>query len=92
MCWNKRCVNPEHLRVVTNKQNSENVRGASTRSTTGIRGVYRRGNGKYRATVTHHYEVIEVGLFNTLEEAEEAVVAKRNELFTHNSPDRRDIA
>ena len=32
----------------------------------------------------HHY----LGLFPTLEQAEAAVVAKRNELFTHNDMDR----
>jgi hypothetical protein len=38
-CRNRACVNPDHLRQVTNKQNMENLSAESTRSSSGIRGV-----------------------------------------------------
>jgi len=60
------------------------------RGISGIRGVswYKR-SGKWRAGVwsakRYHY----VGSFTDLADAEAAVIAKRNELFTHNDADRR---
>jgi len=44
--------------------------------------------GKWRAEVTHHGRKFHVGLFASIDEAEAAVIAKRNELFTHNAADR----
>lgn len=86
-CHTPRCVNPNHLRPVTHKQNMENHSGATARSTTGIRGVY-RSREKWRASVMHDRELHELGVFPTKEEAEEAVVAARIKLYTHNDRDR----
>ena len=91
ICHNIKCVRPAHLRPVTPKQNSEHQLGASKNSKTGVRGVYieARGNSvRYRAAVRHNRKVHTVGSFETLEEAESAVVSKRLELFTHNDQDR----
>jgi hypothetical protein len=89
-CLNRLCVNPEHLRPATAKQNNENRAGAQANSLTGVRGVtFDAGKRKYRARVRHNRQLIHVGWFHTIEEAETAVVAKRNELFTHNELDRR---
>lgn len=87
-CHNRRCVNPDHLRTVSHKQNAENHQGgARSDSGSGIRGVHRSGN-RWRATVRHHNKQIHVGYFGTSEEADLAVRAKRNELFTSNDMDR----
>lgn len=86
-CHNRSCVNPAHLRIATNKQNRENLRGASRNSASGVRGVQER-HGRYRAYLTHNKKRINVGTFDTIEEASKAVTAKRNELFTHNDLDR----
>lgn len=84
----KSCVNPAHLRPTTHKQNHENRRGAQVNSASGVRGVSRHTHGRWQAQVKHHGKVHSLGLFDTVLEAEAAVIAKRNELFTHNDRDR----
>lgn len=89
-CHNRACVKPQHLRLASNKQNSENIVGATARSKSGIRGVTpERKTGRWRATVGHLGKQINVGTFKEVAEAEAAVIAKRNELFTHNDADRK---
>lgn len=86
-CHNGICVNPTHLRLATNKQNMEHLSVA--RSNTGVRGVtWNDWTGKYIATVGHNGKRHAAGNFNTLPEAEAAVIALRNKLFTHNDADR----
>lgn len=87
-CHNRACVNPAHLRLATNKQNIENVSGARSDSGTGVRGVQRTRSGKYSAKVRHHGKNYHLGTFATVADAEAAVIARRNELFTHNDLDR----
>ena len=87
-CLNTRCVEASHIRAITHKQNTEHRRGAYSNSLTGVRGVtYDAGRRKYQARVKHNYREIHVGRFDTLAEAEAAVVMKRRELFTHNDKD-----
>lgn len=88
-CWNRACVNPEHLQLVSNAANGENRKGAQNNSKTGVRGVDLRPNGRYRGKVRHLGRTFHVGYFDTLEDAERAVIAKRNELFTNNLQDRQ---
>lgn len=90
-CHNPSCVRPAHLRAVTPKQNIENRGRLNRNNTTGVRGVYLRGD-KYEARVKHNREDIRVGVFDTLEDAAEAVRLKRLELFTHNDLDREAAA
>jgi hypothetical protein len=87
VCHNTVCVNPDHLRPATLKQNQENLKGARRNSKTGVRGVI-PFRGRYRAEVRHKGKGIHVGVYDTLAEADAAVTAKRNELFTHNDLDR----
>ena len=89
ICGNRRCVNPEHLRVTTRKENAENRKGANRNTTTGVRGVhYSVAHKKFIAIVGHNGKRIRVGSFDSLVEAEIAVTAKRLELFTHNTHER----
>lgn len=89
ICHNHACLNPEHLRLVTSKQNHEHKKGAQVNSTSGIRGVsWDKARGKWRAAVGHNGKHYGVGRFDSVEEAEAAVIAKRLELFTHNDWDR----
>jgi hypothetical protein len=87
ICHNPPCVNPDHLRLATCKQNQENRAGAAIHSSSGVRGVcWSKKHKSWTAQVGHHGKQIWVGGFDTIEEAEQAVIAKRNELFTHHVP------
>ena len=87
-CHEKTCVNPDHLRLVTNAQNHQNLSGAYANSTTGVRGVTRNPrNGKWVARVTFNYRNYSGGTHDTLAEAEAAAIALRKRLFTHDDHD-----
>lgn len=89
----KNCVNPDHLRVTSHKQNLENRAGAQSNSKSGVRGVvWHKRAKKWEARITHNRKTIHAGLFPTIAEAEAAVIAKRNELFTHSDVDRLVVA
>jgi hypothetical protein len=93
ICHNPSCIKPAHLRLATRKQNLENQLGAHRNSASGIRGVsWHKASQKWLAKVGHHGGVVCVGYFTDIKEAERAVIAKRNELFTHNDADRREVA
>ena len=88
ICHVRTCVNPSHLRIVDKKGNGENRAGATKRSKTGVRGVCPQGNS-FRAQIGHNGKRLYVGSYPTVEAAEKAVIAKRNELFTYNDLDRK---
>lgn len=81
------CCNPEHLRAITQKQNMEHRTGAQKNSTTGVRGVSPTQSGKFRARIKNNGLEIHLGRYDSVEEAERVVVAKRREVFTHSSHD-----
>lgn len=69
----------ENLRILTRAQNMQNV-GSNKRSETGIRGVSieKRWNKiRYRARVTVNKKEISLGYYDTIEEAEKAVIEGR---------------
>lgn len=85
----KTCVRPPHLRPVTRKQNQENRPGPIRGNVSGYRGVsWIKADRRWRASLKHHGKSIYLGQYATPEEANEVVVAKRLELFTHNDADR----
>ncbi|PMQ19270.1 hypothetical protein CIK84_11205 [Glutamicibacter arilaitensis] len=90
ICHNRACVNPAHLRVVTNKQNIENIAGPHRDSKSGILGVgWDAAKDRWVARVMHHGITYDLGTFRDPAEAGEAARVKRLELFTHNDIDRR---
>lgn len=88
-CHNPGCVLAAHLRVVTNKQNSEHVAGPSKRSTSGVLGVYwNKINKNWSVRVGHNGHCGYYGSFKDKGEAEKVAIDTRNKLFTHNDKDR----
>lgn len=88
-CRNHGCVNPSHLRPVTNKLNSEH-RGVASNNNSGYRGVsFHKARSKWIAYATHNGQRHYAGYFDTASEANAAAVTLRNELFTHNDLDRK---
>ncbi|RJU01990.1 HNH endonuclease [Arthrobacter frigidicola] len=88
-CHNTLCVNPEHLREATHKQNMEHRAAANTGNVSGVRGVHWAARyQKWEAQVKHHGKSLYLGRYDTVPEAESVVVAKRLELFSHNDADR----
>ena len=80
-CWERSCVNTDHLRLATHQQNGANRSGAlGDRKHNLPRGVYRHGRG-YRARVKHNGTLHRLGSFDTPEEASAAAQTKRAILF-----------
>jgi hypothetical protein len=89
-CHNRKCVNPDHLRLATMKQNQENRAGAIKPSQSGVRGVsWSKGNKRWLVTIGHNGRTVYGGQFKELADAESAAIALRNKLFTHNDLDRQ---
>jgi hypothetical protein len=87
ICRVRKCVNPAHLRVVTRKQNCEH-RSRVGRGVSGIRGVHwSTSQQKWHVSVMHYGRAFKGGWFRDLAEAEQAAIALRNRLFTHNDTD-----
>ena len=81
----KNCVRPDHLRLATDGQNKQNQAGAYRTSKSGVRGVsWHKPTKKWVAQVQHRGRNFHVGLFDTIEEADEAATDLRLKLFTHN--------
>ena len=78
ICHNRRCCNPKHLRLATNAQNQESQQTRPSMS--GVRGVYAAPSGRWRTHVRRAGKHHTAGTFDTLDEAERAVVALRREL------------
>lgn len=79
MCFERACVNPQHLRLATRAQNVQNRSGAQKGR--GLpRGVYRNGR-RYVARIGHNGANLYLGTFGTVEEASAVASAKRKELF-----------
>lgn len=86
----RHCVNfVAHLRAVTVKQNQENRGGASAVSTSGLLDVHWESSRQRWRVVVHHNGVNHWGgRFADKIEAEQAAIALRCALFTHNDRDR----
>lgn len=88
-CHQHACVNPDHLQAVPQKQNGENRCGPSIRSTSGARGVFwNKRARKFEARAGHNGKLHYAGIYPTRAEAEAAVIALRNSLYTNNLADQ----
>lgn len=90
ICGNRACVNVDHLRPTTRKQNNENRIVLESTNKSGYNGVsWDKGTRKWRATAYHQGKTIYVGCYVDVEEAAQAARDKRIELLTHNERDRQ---
>lgn len=92
-CFNRRCVNIEHLRLADRYENAQHLQGARSESSTGIRGVKSRpGWDKYTANVMHKGVDYYLGSFTDPLEAGRVAALKRKELgFPQSDHDRQLI-
>jgi len=89
ICHNPACVNPDHLRAVTNQQNNENHSGPTRANTSGVRGVsWNRRLQKWHAVTSRNNKNVHLGFYERIEDAERAVIEGRKRLHTHNDADR----
>lgn len=74
-----------NLRAVTVKQNGQNRGKYSTRSNTGLRGVYWRERNKiYVAQVKVNQKIIYLGSFKNIADAEKAVIEGRKKYMPYS--------
>lgn len=89
VCRNRACINPEHLRAVTKKQNSENRARFNARTDSQVRGVHLNKKANlWGVRVKHNGRTYWGGYYKTVEEADKVATAMRNRLHTHNDSDR----
>lgn len=90
ICHNSSCVRPTHLRPATHKQNMENQAGPYSNSKSGVRGVFWYPRDKrWVARIKHDGKTMHIGYYDEIADAEAAVIARRNQLFTNNIQDRK---
>lgn len=76
-CWNRACVNTEHLRIATRSENNQYLKGQRAHNkSSGVRNVYPHGSG-WRVRVSKTY----FGTYSTIKEAAEVAEKARLELF-----------
>lgn len=87
-CRQPLCVNPEHLRVTTCKENLEH-RDLNRNNKSGYRDVHwDKKSQKWVVTIKHNRRSRYIGAFADVQDANNAAIQARNELFTHNDLDR----
>lgn len=89
-CHNRACVNPSHLRQVTNRENVENfTKPLRSHNTSGYRGVsYHKPSGLWHARVKAGNRVHSLGYYRTAAEAGEVARKARLALHEFNDLDR----
>ena len=69
ICRNRSCVNPGHLRAVTQSENCYN-RGLNSNNSSGFPGViWRKDVSKWRVRIGHGQQAVELGHFEDIKDA-----------------------
>lgn len=93
MCFNRGCVRPSHLRLLSHSLNGQNRASANSNSKSGVRGVYwleERKGWMARAMLNRVH--VEIGLFPTIEEAALAATEWRRVHMPASVHDQRKSA
>ena len=89
ICHNRSCVNPQHLRLATSQLNKQNQNGPQRRTISGVRGVYwDKTISKWRAGVRMNYKLHNLGIFNSIDEAEAVVTEWRRRNMPYSVMDQ----
>jgi len=89
ICHNPACVNPDHLRLADAAQNSQNRKSATSRSKSGVRGVYWSAREKgWRADASKDGKRHYLGIYPTMAQAEAVVVKWRRENMPFSEMDK----
>lgn len=87
-CANRKCANPEHLRVTTRSQNMQHLTGPRKDNTSGVRGVtWDKSRNAWAASASFNGRTYSGGRYSTIEDAERAARALRAQLHTHDDHD-----
>ena len=81
ICGNRACVNPMHLNEMSARENSAYRTKVNSNNKTGVRGVVRTQNGRYRVRVIHKGEEYSGGIYANLDDA--ADVARQLRTLLH---------
>lgn len=92
MCFNRACVRPSHLRLLTHVENGQNRTSANKNSKSGIRGVYQLANGTWKARANLGEMTIDIGSFATAEAAKKASIEWRRQNMPASLNDLREVA
>lgn len=80
ICWEKSCVNTDHLELASSYENASYRKGANSNSTSGIRNVSRKG-GRWHVSITKDRKTHNFGTYEDIEEAAQVAEQARKDLF-----------
>lgn len=73
-----------NIRIIPKANKNQNRRGANKNGSTGVRGVsWNKNSKKFYAHLTVNYKRISVGYFDSLQEAEKAVIESRKKYMPY---------